>query len=47
MRMKRGPLPAAGLAPRLRTTRRALRRHKVTLRVRTASDADGAAVDYS
>ena len=37
--------PAVGLEQR--PTGRALRRHKVTTRGRTASDADGAAVDYS
>ena len=47
LRRKWVPLPAAGLAPRLRTTRRVLRRRKVTPRGRTASDANGAAVDYS
>ena len=42
-RWKREPRPAAGLAPRPRTTRRVLRWHKVTPRGRTASDADSAA----
>ena len=40
----------AGLAPRLRTTRRALRRHNLKVMVtrgQTASEAAGAAVDYS
>ena len=47
LKRKREPRLAAGLALRPRTTTRALRRHKVTPRGRTASDANGAAVDYS
>ena len=45
LRRKREPQPA--LAQRPRTTRRELCRHKVTPRGQTASDAGGAAVDYS
>ena len=47
LQKEKGARPATGLAPRPRTTRRALRRHEVTTRGRTASDADGAAVDFS
>ena len=47
LQKEREPLLAVGLATSPRTTRRALRRHKVMLRGRTASEAAGTTVDYS
>ena len=47
LQKEKGAPAGGGAGPRPRTTTRALRRHEVTPRGLTASDADGAALDFS